>query len=89
MEKIKNKQGIIRISMHYLREVDENYEGLKLLFSRFIPINISIVGFNYDVEYIGYSEEFEPLELGTIPPYYDAVFTSFQDGTIEMKFIKQ
>lgn len=86
---MKNRKGCIKVQDCHIYGTYANYEMLQLLFSKFIPVNVELIDFPQQHRiYYGLSSEFDEVEEGVMPPFYDVQITSYEDKPTELKFVK-
>lgn len=84
-EDIRERQGIIYISYEIFQSFSTNYEMLSLLFSKFIPVDISMKGSMRKYECWGYCPDFDIATSGIYLPVYNVIYNS---QTKEISFEK-
>lgn len=86
---MKNRKGCIKVQDCHIYGTYANYEMLQLLFAKFIPLNVELMDFPSQHRiYYGLSAEFEEVEEGVMPPFYDVQVLHKDTGDMELKFVK-
>lgn len=86
MKILEPKKGTITINRDLLDNL--SLESLKLLYSNFFPVAITNdrLYISGEMEFHGYSEHFDPVGAGSIPPYYEVTFYSEEGKPMEIQF---
>lgn len=64
-------------------------ELLEQVFRRTAIVRAECMYHNDMVEYTAYCAEFDPIEPGVVPPFYQALFTRHDDGSITIAWSRQ
>lgn len=74
---LRDKKGKITINRKFLFEQDSSI--LSLVFSKFFPTHIENNFVTDELTYWGYSELFEVVKEGIVPPTYEIILTFKRD----------
>ena len=86
---MKNRKGCIKVQDCHIYGTYANYEMLQLLFDKFIPLNVELMDFPSQHRiYYGLSAEFDEVEEGAMPPFYDVQINHYEDKPTHLKFIR-
>lgn len=76
-----NRLGRFRISGQTLRH---EWRDLLLLFAQVVPVAIRHDWSSQGNDYTGYSDLFEEISDGMMPPFYEFEFTRHLDGRVDI-----
>lgn len=70
-------------------DIEENPEAVRAIMGTVIPIRAEMMFASNRIEYIALCDDFEEIEDGTEPPWYEIEGIEEKDGEVEVTWVKQ